>query len=127
MDIVFGAAKPVDIFYFMDFYGAPQPVATAWEASLATVDNFLSQSCLSLSRKLAEARIPDTFMSQSCLSLSRKLAEARMVIRLTRALSVEEPPSPLWTASTAVMTSLATRSWYMDSTHQSRIRGWRGC
>ena len=36
MDIVFGAAKPVDIFYFMDFvYGAPQPVATAWEASLA--------------------------------------------------------------------------------------------
>ena len=84
MDIVFGAAKPVAYFYRMDFvYGAPQPVATAWEASLATVDNFLSQSCLSLSRKLAEARIPDTFMSQSCLSLSRKLAEARMVIRPT--------------------------------------------
>ena len=39
MDIVFGAAKPVDIFYFMDFYGAPQPVASAWEASFATVDN----------------------------------------------------------------------------------------
>ena len=55
MDIVFGAAKPVDIFYFMDFYGAPQPVATAWEASLATVDNFSRRGL----GKVLRPRLPD--------------------------------------------------------------------